>query len=233
MWFAKLIAKLFAAGFAEKPALYTPDVNNAGQTAIATALAEWSRPVFDPRRVDMSTPAAFSKTAITKYIHEGLGWTWEPDYKGDGDFEWCGAFAAWCWAQAGLKLEWRKPFWASTYRLDRWARYQPFDAKTKNARPAQGPHRLIADLNEDSESLPFTPQPGDVLLIGPAGSGYGKHICLVESYANGVFSTIEGNGVGRSSDGQIRQGVVRGKRKLGGDGWHARRLIRPAPGDLG
>lgn len=209
-----------------------PDVAERGRRAIDVAAAEWSKAIFDPRVNDNSTDATYSKTAITEFIHEGLGWNWEPRYEGDGRFEWCGAFAARCWAEAGLRLEWRRTFFASTYRLDRWARYAPFDDKHKNPRPALGPWRLLAELDEHSATLPFVPQAGDILLIGPAGSGYGKHICLVESYEDGVFSTYEGNGNGRAPDGRIWQGVVRGKRKLGGEGWHARRLIRPAPGDL-
>lgn len=206
-----------------------PDLATAGQSAIATASIEWSKAIYDPRRTDNTTDATASKTEITGYIHDGLGWTWEPRYAGDGDFEWCGAFASFCWLPICAAL--RKTYFASTYRLDRYARYGSVNGE-KNPRPALGPWRLLAELDEHSVTLPFVPRAGDILLIGPAGSGYGKHICLVESYADGVFSTIEGNGNGRAPNGKIWQGVVRGKRKLGGDGWHARRLIRPAPSDL-
>jgi hypothetical protein len=162
---------------------------------------------------------------IDSFIRRGLGWTWEPPYKGDGDFEWCGAFVAYCWLS--IKPVLRKTYFASTYRLDRYARYA-----SVNGKPNRGSGRLLAELDERSTELPWEPRAGDILTIGPVGSGYGKHICLVESYADGVFKTIEGNGTGLAPSGQRWQGVVRGERKLGGSGWHARRLIRPSAEDL-
>jgi hypothetical protein len=205
------------------------DLAKSGQAAIDTAGTLWHSDIFDPRRTDHSIRAESSRKAIDSFIHEGLGWTWEPPYAGDGDFEWCGAFAAYCWS--AIKPELRKTYFASTYRLDRYARYQSVNGE-KNS----GKGRLIADLDEHSLSVPWEPHAGDILLIGPPGSGYGKHICLVESYNwNGktkVFRTIEGNGTGRGPDGKQRQGVVCGERHLGGNGWHARRLIRPSVEDL-
>lgn len=38
--------------------------------------------------------------------------------------------------------------------------------------------------------------------------------------------------IGLGPDGKRRQGIVRGERRLGGSGYCARRLIRPAPSDL-
>jgi hypothetical protein len=216
------------AAFTRPPA---PDLAQCGKTVISVATEQWADGIADPRQADDSIIGRTQKGSIDRYIRDGLGWTWEPRSRGDGSFEWCGAFAAWCWSHVGLNAEARKTYWASTYRLDRWARYESVNGK-QNKKPKAGPHRLLAELDERSTVLPFEPQAGDVLLIGPQGSGYGKHICLVESYADGVFSTIEGNGTGRAPNGKIWQGVVRGKRKLGGEGWHARRLIRPAPSDL-
>lgn len=202
-------------------------LSRMGSLAALVAGQEWKCNVFDPRQSDGTLSAKTSKQLISKYIRDGLGWTWEPAYRGDGDFEWCGAFAAWCWAQAGLRADLRKTYFASTYRLDRYARYQ-----SVNGEKNRGTGRLIAEMDEHSTSLPWEPRAGDILLIGPSGSGYGKHICLVESFADGVFKTIEGNGTGRTGDGRHRQGVVRAERKLGGDGWHARRLIRPSAEDI-
>lgn len=202
-----------------------PTLDNAGQLAILRAQEQWARGIWDPRRSEQGPGAKWARNEIDGYIRHGLGWTWEPPYAGDGDFEWCGAFAAWCWR--GVRPALRKTYFASTYRLDRYARYG-----SVNGEKNRGTGRLLADLDERSTSLPFEPRAGDILLIGPAGSGYGKHICLVESYAGGVFKTIEGNGTGVAPTGQRWQGVVRAERKLGGDGWHARRLIRPSAEDL-
>jgi hypothetical protein len=202
-------------------------MTQSGQAAIDIAGTLWHSDIFDPRRADHSIRAESSRKAIDSFVREGLGWTWEPPYAGDGGFEWCGAFAAFCWS--AIKPELRRIYFASTYRLDRYARYQ-----SVNGERNKGSGRLIAEIGEHSQSLPWEPQSGDILTIGPEGSGYGKHICLVESYdrSSSTFKTIEGNGVGKGPDGEKRQGVVRGVRYLGGPGWHARRLIRPSAEDL-
>ncbi len=219
----------------KKPA---PDLEARGREAIDAAADGWHFAVHDPKRGDKSGDADRSRKMIDAFIHRGLGWTWEPPYAGDGDFEWCGAFAAYCWLS--IKPALRKQYFASTYRLDRYARYG-----SVNGEKNRGTGRLLAELDEHSTTLPWEPRAGDILTIGPAGSGYGKHVCLVESYdaAQRAFRTIEGNGVGMMPNGTRRQGVVKGFRRLGTKGhvdngvtlkidWHARRLIRPSPEDL-
>jgi hypothetical protein len=227
------------------------DLAAAGQRAVDRAAVMWQAGVYDPRRVDTSKDAERCRGVIDTFIRSDLGWTWEPPYKGDGDYEWCGAFAAFAWI--AVRPELRKTYFASTYRLDRYARYASVNGERNG-----GTGRLLAELDENSrdvggfiqtnlngrtQSIGWAPRPGDILTIGPVGSGYGKHICLVESYADGVFSTIEGNGTGLAPNGQRWQGVVRGRRYLGKehigpDGtkvradWHARRLIRPSAEDL-
>lgn len=202
----------------------------AGEAAIRIALEYWGRDIYDPKLSDTTAEGAASKNAISAMIQNGLGWTWEPRYKGDGSFEWCGAFAAYCWATS-VKPSLRKTYFASTYRLDRFGRYG-----SVNGEKNEGKGRLICDLNENSglNDLTFEPRAGDILLIGPAGSGYGKHICLVESFSPNLrtFHTLEGNGTGTGPHGERQQGVVKGVRVLGGQGWHARRLIRPSIEDL-
>ena len=209
----------------------------AGERAIASAHAYWLEDIYDPKTSDYSPDADRCRKDIDAMIRAStaLDWSWEPPYAGDGSFEWCGAFAAAVWP--GIKRELRRTFYASTYRLDRYARYMPV-GENPNTKPATGPYRLICDLGEASTpaSLTFTPRPGDLLLIGPK-VGYGQHICVVESFdaAASMFATYEGNGTGRGPNGEIQQGVVRGQRRLGGavGQWMARRLIRSAPSDLG
>jgi hypothetical protein len=201
----------------------------AGKAAVAEAARLWSSDICDPQRSDHTPRGEHSRKAIQSIVNAG-GWTWL-NYRGDRDVEWCGLFAAACWRVAGLNPKWFATFWASTYRLDRWCRYQDFN-DTKNPKPASGPYRLIANLDSGSKSLPFEPRAGDILMVGDGIPAFGDHITLVESYADGVFRTIEGNGNGLGPDGKRRQGVVRATRNLGGSGYCARRLIRPAPGDL-
>jgi hypothetical protein len=203
----------------------------AGRAALAEATRLWESDVYDPPRNDYSPRGVASREAIQRIVNDG-GWTWIC-YRGDGDVEWCGLFAAACWRAAGLDARWFAAFWASTYRLDLWARYRPFNQKP-NPKPALGPFRLFAMLSPESVSLPFAPRAGDILMIGDGSPAFGEHICLVESYdeERHLFHTIEGNGHGLGPDGKRRQGVVRAVRHLGGSGYCARRLIRPAPSDL-
>jgi hypothetical protein len=203
----------------------------AGRAAVVEAAKLWQSDIVDPPRNDYSPRGVMSRHAINKIVHAG-GWTWI-EYRGDGDVEWCGLFVAACWRAAGIDPKWLASYFASTYRLDLWARYRTFNDKP-NPRPAQGPHRLLAELGRESTSLPWDPRAGDILMIGDGQPVFGDHITLVESYdaERRVFNTIEGNGIGLGPDGKRRQGVVRAVRHLGGSGYCARRLIRPAPSDL-
>lgn len=211
-----------------------PDAHNVtshGQSAIAAAKWFWEQDIYDPPKALKSPKANASREHIDNMLRL-CGWTWEIPYLGDGQVEWCGLFAGACWVKAGLKPEHAKTFFPSTYRLSVWAHYRAYDARNKNPRPKVGPWREVADLDETSTELPFEPQAGDILVVG--NKGVGQHIALVESWdpVKKVFRTIEGNGVGLGPDGKQRQGVVRAERRLGGSGYCARRLIRPAPSDL-
>jgi len=220
----------------------TVDLERAGQRALAEARQLFDSDIWDPPVTDHRPIAERWRDAITEMIssERGLGWTWEQRYAGDGSFEWCTAFGARCWAEAGLTLAARTPFWASCYRLHRWATYQPIDARTPNKRPKDGPYRLCVALDEHTTALPagVVPRAGDILLVGGVNTGPGKHGTVVESFDGKTFLTIEGNARGLGPDGKSRQGVVRASRPLGltkGDApttYHARWLIRPAPSDL-
>jgi hypothetical protein len=199
---------------------------------VVEGLRLWHLDVIDPRRNDMSDRANASRTVIDEII-TAAGWTWQVPYFGDGQVEWCGMFVAACWRAAGIDPKWLAPYFASTYRLDTWARYRQF-GNTPNKKPDAGPHRLIVDLTPLSTDLPFQPRAGDILMIGDGQPSAGDHICLVTRYDHErrVFETVEGNGNGLGPDGKRRQGIVTAKRSLGGLGYCARRLIRPAPHDI-
>lgn len=221
----------------------TVDLAAAGELALAEARRLFALDVWDPPRADRRPVAEGWRDVITGLIasDRGLGWTWEGRYDGDGDYEWCGSFAAACWATAGLPLATRKRSWSSCLRLQRWASYRPgIDGRPELEPRAGEPRRLCVALTESSRALPagVVPQAGDVLIVGGVGSGPGKHITIVESFDGAAFHTIEGNGFGAGPDGRRRQGIVRAVRPLGlpdGAGlasYHARWLVRPAPVDL-
>lgn len=220
-------------------------LEDAGVIALCVAKQAWLQNISD---LPPANDPGFEKSRmfIDNLIRTpmGINWTWESLYT--GNFEWCGTLPAYAWRVAGMKLALRTSFFPSTYRLDRWARYQALD-NTPNPKPPPGQHRrMLVELDEHSKftdarfgpDLP--PRAGDILLIGGASTAYGKHICLVESYdeVQGVFTTIEGNGTGAAPDGSLRHGIVRGRRIVAlrqgsvPTTYHARRLIRPAPIDL-
>lgn len=217
--------------------LYADKLVNAGRKAIERATALWQTDIYDPKRDDFSIDAAHCKDVIGSMIRgeNALGWSWEGLYSGDGDFQWCGAFAAYCWGSA-VKQPLRQTYFSSTYRLDRYASYRSVQGETN-----VGKGRVYACLDENSkpEDVPDA-RAGDILVIGPSRDSahdatwhdYGNHICLVEDFDGRSFRTIEGNGNGTGPTGARQQGVVRGRRNLGGPGWVARRLIRPSIDDL-
>lgn len=217
----------------------------AGVIAVCEAKLAWLRNIVDlPSKgaPDFET----SRAAIDQMIRseQGLGWFWEEPYR--GNYEWCGAFVGFAWRAAGLKLELRKTYFSSTYRLDRYARYAPAFETTPNPRPAEGPFRELVELDEHSGPLDAwfgegaPPRPGDILLVGGKNTAYGKHVTLVESYdpMTGLFTTLEGNATGPGPSGGARHGVIRTVRPVGlshgapPSRYHARRLIRVAPCDL-
>ena len=240
MWIDRRLTELFAARTTAADLL-----RDSGEIALLTAKRAWLDSVIDPPTPDVSY--APSRRRIDTMIRsaDGLGWSWLPSYTKVNDFEWCGAFASFAWRAASVTLHWRRDFFSSTYRLDLWARYLPFE-KTPNPRPASGPYRSWLALNEHSHADEVSfgqddpPRAGDILLVGPVDSDYGAHVTLVEAYdaEAGVFTTIEGNGGGAWPDGQHVRGVVRGHRPVGvppdapPTTYHARRLIRPAVADL-
>lgn len=205
---------------------------SAGKAAVVEGLRMWHLDVIDPKANDHSERAVASRVVIDEIL-TASGWTWQVPYKADGQVEWCGLFAAACWRAAGIDTKWLATFFASTYRLDVWARYKSFGDKP-NRKPATGPYRLLVELTPQSQDVPIKPREGDILMIGDGSPAAGDHICLVTGYdeARREFLTVEGNGVGLGPDGKRRQGVVTGRRALGGSGYCARRLIRPAPSDL-
>jgi hypothetical protein len=209
------------------------DLVDAGRAAVAEGLRLWHLDIIDPKRSDDSDHAKRSRKDIDDIL-AAAGWEWQVPYRGDGQLEWCGLFVAACWRAAGIDPRWLGTYFASTYRLNLWSTYRQMNDRHPNPEPKTGPRRVMARLDQTSTSLPWEPREGDILTIGDGSPVDGDHICLVRSYdaTKRIFSTIEGNGTGLGPDGRRRQGVVLGERRLGGEGYCARRLIRPAPTDL-
>lgn len=214
----------------------TEAVATAGRAALAEADRLWALNIYDPAPSDATARGLFCKHTIESLI-AACGWTWALPYLGhdkaaSGTLEWCGLFAGACWVKAGLKPAIAKTWLASTYRIDAFGSYTALDAQHPNPRPTDGPLRMMATLNEHSTELPWQPQAGDILTIGP--SGYGQHITVVDHYdaEHKLFYVVSGNGVGIGPDGKKMWGVVKSQVPLGGASWHACRLLRLAGTDL-
>lgn len=157
-----------------------PAHQTAGERAVERALIEWRQDIREPRGKVADGPI------LTRYIREGLGWTWIDDYQNRA-FEWCGAFAAWAWREA-LSAEVRKKHIASTYRLREWAR---------------NTSREVGGLS--------AARPGDIAVVGER-KAWGDHITLIERVeedGSGAW-TIEGNATGEGpTPGAKMEGVIR------------------------
>lgn len=216
---------------------------NAGENAIMYADRAWKKDIVDPTRKAWGDPAFAEDRAfindIIKSERHGLGWPTvsvaTKDYRWDGDFEWCGAFAAFCWDIVDLNI--RKHYYASTYRLFRYARYlgppNKFATFMKQA-PAGTIARKYTELVGSDDAKAglvdvFAPRKGDILIVN-GSDRFGQHITLIESWdaQKRTFETIEGNATGRGPKGNRHQGVIRHTRTIA----QAKHIYRPGFADL-
>lgn len=192
----------------------TPSLDPVRLAVAARAIEEWRHGVHEP-------PGA-NWQRIDGYIRgpEGLGWPSaalqgtndSKDYRRNGQFAWCGAFAAWCWSVLDPAV--RRQFLASCYRLDQWSK--------GNARRV-APEGLL---------------PGDVAVVGPEGKFAHVTVCIgAPRPLAGVLTieTVEGNATGPGPDGTTYEGVIRRTRPLTAPDARIYRVhfgVRPAAEDM-
>jgi len=158
------------------------------EQAMKRAEAEWQRNVTEPsyggdwQRID-----AYIRSS------QGLGWSWESPYERNGQFSWCGAFAAFAYGESVLPKI-RQKIFPSCYRM--WANW----GSTSRCR--------------DGEQ----PLPGDIITVFTSDEQtpvQGNHIVLVVSSPDehGDFHTLEGNAHGEGPEGRI-EGVIKRTRNM-------------------
>jgi hypothetical protein len=129
---------------------------------------------------------------INTYIRsmEGIGWTWEKEYVKNGQFAWCGAFAAFCYR--AVKFKTRQKIFPSCYRL-----YSNWSQTSRKIEPR--------DM-----------LPGDIVVVySSARATWGDHITLCRvAPIDGKFETLEGNAHGTLGDGSHGEGVIARERSL-------------------
>lgn len=182
---------------------------------VERALKEWKRVVMEPPGLNWQR--------IDAYIRGPAGLSWpsaalkdssdSKRYRRNGQFQWCGAFAAWAWGLR-LKPEIRKKYLASCYRLDTWT--------------TSGARRVSLE-----ELLP-----GDIIVMGPSAKLAHIGLCVSPPhFDDGTTSieTVEGNARGIGPDGQKYEGVIRRWRPLSAPDDRVYRVhfgVRPAAEDL-
>lgn len=198
----------------------SPTQPNIVDKILAAADAEWKLDVVEP-----ASPAKQNGAArIDQYIRGSLGLGWNTaelgptarpgiPYTKNGMFQWCGAFAAWCYGVAGLNALARKKNIASTYRLWAWA---------------HGNERWVEPKNI---------KPGDIVVVGPVGSNYGEHVTICFSVQADSIGTYEGNASGPGPKGDRREGVIKRTRLFRKAGVADREYcvmfaVRPLPSDF-
>lgn len=212
----------------------TDALTRAGELAIAEAERLWSLDVIDPRKGDTRGIAIESLVVINDIIRTA-GWGFATPYRGNGEPQWCGMFAAKCWAAGGLDPSWFATYWASTYRLHLWARYRKFSTKSKtNPPPMLGVERRELVPLERGQPLGFEPRAGDIIIVGDGEPDEGDHVTLCVRYdaVARTFDTISGNGGGVGPKGNKREGISRRDYAIDASGHRAMWIIRPAVSDL-
>jgi len=210
----------------------TDALTRAGELAAAEAERLWQLDVYDPPRNDQSARGIANRIIIEDIIRTA-GWGWALPYVGP-EPQWCGLMAATCWIRSGLDPKWTATYWASTYRLGLWARYQKFSAKHPNPPPVN-PHERRMMMRFVPGSVPsWTPRAGDIVIVGDGEPEAGDHVTLCTAYdAQGrTFETISGNGGGTGPRGNQREGISRRVYSIDTGRYRAMWVIRPAFGDL-
>lgn len=184
----------------------------AGQRALTEARRLWNLDVVDFRSDSKNPRAAECLATISEIIRFG-GWLPAGGYKGGNSSpQWCGLFAAWCWAKgAGFDPKWIPEWFASTLRLIAWARYErnPANGHANDPRPAALEDRRLCVELKRGEPLAVEPREGDIVIVGDGSPHVGDHVTLCAAWnANRrSFTTISGNGGGMGPKGDSREGV--------------------------
>lgn len=179
------------------PPVVVPEASlSPAQIALNAAEGEWNRRIVEPRGGKSNGTAD-----IVKYIKEGLLWKAPTNYK-DGSFHWCGAFVAWCYAQAGMVADLRKYWLPSCNRMY-------YGHKDHGHWPRKNGGERVVYTDKNGGEI----QPGDIVMVGDVGGpASGSHVTLCSGVHSDHITTWEGNAKGVLPDGTQDEGVVKQKR---------------------
>lgn len=215
------------------------NIEAAGESALMAAMSFWADNIVDPvRKAWGNADFADSRNFINDCIlgPDGLGWTrcspLVKEYRWDGDFEWCGAFAAMAWGRI-LRADIRKRYFASTYRLHKYAQHRRAFLEKMPPLPEPQARRkyLRLDGTNPAQVTAFAPRAGDIIVVNGKPFTDGEHIAVVRFWDPGAraFETVEGNATGNGPlGGAMHQGVVTQTRELP----RCRFIVRPGTCDF-
>lgn len=198
----------------------------AGELALQRARHAYALGVVDPMTLQAGLLAESPSADLIDYMirsDEGLGWGGRSEYRYNGDdFEWCGAFVAYC--MPWIDPELRQVYWSSTDRLNAYAQHKllfgsarekrlaaKYPKFTRRSWEAKGHEwtsayaRQFVTFDEQSVTGPPEARAGDIALVGPAFRqtgfrAHGDHVVLVdkpsEVSARWALDTYEGNAYG-------------------------------------
>jgi hypothetical protein len=121
-------------------------------------------------------------------------------YHSNASYDWCGAFAHWCWKMAAAIKGEDHPFGEGSDKLlspqkaISWAMQDATPAQLlryKGHDPFLGGKKLqeYREIGYNGYQL----EKADIVLVRKGSAGGWKHVCMVHSYSDGTLVTIDGN----------------------------------------
>lgn len=120
-------------------------------------------------------------------------------YNIDAQYDWCGAFAYWCWAQASFIHGDSNPIGSKNTVL--WSPQRAIDWAMEPASQGQlvrykGPSPMSGKGNQEFRDIGWNGyqlEAGDIVLLREGHAGGWKHVCLVEEADSSTVYSIDGN----------------------------------------
>lgn len=120
-------------------------------------------------------------------------------YDIDSSYDWCGAFAHWCWKQASAIKGVPNPFGSEGHVL--WSPQRAIHYAMNPTTPVvllryAGIDPMTGKGKQDYHNIGdngWTLARGDVVLYRNGGAGSWKHVCLVDTVDGDIITTMDGN----------------------------------------
>jgi hypothetical protein len=120
-------------------------------------------------------------------------------YDIDEQYNWCGAFAYWCWKQAAFIKQVDNPFGSDSRVL--WSPQRAISWAMIPASPAevlrfQGSDPMLGKATQKYREIGYNGyalERADIVLVRKDTAGGWHHVCMVDTVSGNVLNTMEGN----------------------------------------